>query len=145
MPSTAMWRTLLYEEQGGRCAWCREPLGDEPGVVDHDHACCDEGSQSCGRCIRGLVHNKCNTYLIPQAERYLQGRYCFTRMDLQGQPMPVRRRRAEDRRTAAEVRAWAKAQGIMLASRGRIPIDVTLRYQTSLNGNAHPEGGSEGD
>ena len=35
--------------------------------VDHDHACCD-GNMTCGKCVRGVVCNKCNT-LIGHYER----------------------------------------------------------------------------
>ena len=46
--------------QNGVCAICRRP--PESGtvlVVDHDHTCCP-GKTSCGSCIRGLLHIKCN-------------------------------------------------------------------------------------
>ena len=29
--------------------------------VDHDHSCCQDTSKSCGKCIRGILCNKCNT------------------------------------------------------------------------------------
>jgi hypothetical protein len=50
------------------CDFCHEPLafrsaglstGGEAPVVDHDHNCCP-GRRSCGECIRGLVHGRCN-------------------------------------------------------------------------------------
>src|ERR1019366_1513082 len=54
----------LFEAQGGRCATCGT---DRPGGrsatrfhVDHDHACCSGASAACGKCVRGLLCNKCN-------------------------------------------------------------------------------------
>ena len=55
----------LLAEQGGKCAICRS---DEPGGrwgtfhVDHDHACCPE-SETCGKCVRGLLCRHCNNGL----------------------------------------------------------------------------------
>jgi hypothetical protein len=47
-------------EQGGVCAVCQEPPGKQHLAVDHDHACCP-GVRSCGRCVRGLLCNTCNS------------------------------------------------------------------------------------
>jgi hypothetical protein len=37
-------------------------LGNGGFHVDHDHACCP-GTRSCGKCIRGMLCNRCNTGL----------------------------------------------------------------------------------
>jgi hypothetical protein len=53
----------LLEKQGGVCAICGGP--PTPGRnyhVDHDHACCP-GDRSCGKCVRGLLCDGCNTAL----------------------------------------------------------------------------------
>ena len=60
------WQTL-WDQQGGLCACCGEPMLREgreklSAVVDHDHKCCS-GSKSCGKCVRGLVHWRCNLVL----------------------------------------------------------------------------------
>jgi Recombination endonuclease VII len=46
------------------CTYCGEQLatlssGRKDVVVDHDHDCCQHSS--CGRCVRGFVHPRCNT------------------------------------------------------------------------------------
>jgi hypothetical protein len=59
----------MAETQGGVCAICGGP--PEKGArkigrlgpvfsVDHDHACCP-GKITCGKCIRGLICERCNT------------------------------------------------------------------------------------
>ena len=61
----------MLDEQKELCAVCGEPFLDgfrsltERGTVDlvatidHDHRCCP-GEKCCGKCIRGIVHFKCN-------------------------------------------------------------------------------------
>lgn len=50
------------QEQGG-CAVCGvESPGGKHWSIDHDHACC--GTQAtCGKCIRGILCNRCNVML----------------------------------------------------------------------------------
>lgn len=57
----------LWEMQKGLCAACGEPMlptGREKmsACVDHDKACCS-GRKSCGKCVRGLIHWRCNLVL----------------------------------------------------------------------------------
>ena len=47
----------LLHSQAFVCALCGEYM-DEPHI-DHDHACCPYNG-SCGVCVRGLVHSRCN-------------------------------------------------------------------------------------
>jgi hypothetical protein len=47
--------------QGGRCAIC-ERVPDRL-VVDHDHTCCSRKKRSCGKCVRGLLCDRCNIAL----------------------------------------------------------------------------------
>lgn len=57
----------LWEAQGGKCALCGEPMvlggiNSNSVTVDHDRSCCP-GKKSCGKCVRGLIHRKCNLVL----------------------------------------------------------------------------------
>lgn len=57
----------MWDLQSGLCAVCKElmlPKGKESRsvVVDHDKACCP-GKGSCGKCVRGLVHSRCNVVI----------------------------------------------------------------------------------
>lgn len=58
----------MVDAQDGLCAVCGQPettVHYRTGkvqrlAVDHDHYCCP-GKKSCGRCIRGLLCERCNT------------------------------------------------------------------------------------
>lgn len=56
---------VLLDRQGGRCPICRskEPGGKGIWHIDHDHNCCPDRGKSCGKCIRNLLCNNCNTGL----------------------------------------------------------------------------------
>jgi len=56
------WFEAKLAEQGNCCATCDKPMGERRFAVDHDHTCCP-GRKSCGKCVRGLVCDKCNLYL----------------------------------------------------------------------------------
>lgn len=50
----------LLESQQNRCAICAETFSaGRRFYIDHDHRCCP-GDRSCGRCVRGLLCNRCN-------------------------------------------------------------------------------------
>jgi len=58
----------LLAKQEGVCPVCKRALIPTPSrsgesvTIDHDHSCCPT-TYSCGKCIRGLLHGKCNAGL----------------------------------------------------------------------------------
>lgn len=67
------------KRQGGVCAFCGEPPRKFRLDVEHDHGCC-KGNFSCGECIRGLVHRRCNSFIgivekyTKQVKKYTSGK-----------------------------------------------------------------------
>lgn len=49
--------------QDNKCAICSSPFsGRCDQRVDHNHSCCNKrGKKLCGKCIRGILCNNCNT------------------------------------------------------------------------------------
>lgn len=59
------WYPEQLAKQGGHCFLCpaiRGSIRNARFCYDHDHACCS-GSHSCGKCLRGLLCNRCNYYV----------------------------------------------------------------------------------
>lgn len=54
-------------EAAGGCDLCERPLTFRTARFDHDHACCGGAnvrhSPNCGKCLRGVLCNSCNTAL----------------------------------------------------------------------------------
>lgn len=44
------------------CQLCSREYSAKGPVFDHDHSCCP-GRKSCGKCIRGVICNRCNLSL----------------------------------------------------------------------------------
>jgi hypothetical protein len=79
--------SAIWEAQKGLCALCDQPMDPKgqralSAAMDHDHACCP-GEKSCGSCVRGLIHQRCNRLLgsaqdsievLEAAIRYLKAR-----------------------------------------------------------------------
>ena len=54
--SLKQWTEILTK-QGNVCKICSRD--SEKFVVDHDHSCCST-KNTCGKCIRGIICDKCN-------------------------------------------------------------------------------------
>jgi Recombination endonuclease VII len=73
--------TAILTEQNNSCGICLCKFdGDTVPQVDHDHSCCPD-ERSCGKCIRGLLCQRCNVRLgrynddpirFPEAADYLK-------------------------------------------------------------------------
>lgn len=52
------------ESVGSQCEICERPLTRRTARFDHDHACCpSDADVTCGRCVRGILCNACNSAL----------------------------------------------------------------------------------
>ena len=62
---TPEWYDETLETQSGHCAICSVEPGKRRFHVDHNHACCPcVGTRyTCGKCVRGLLCDACNTSL----------------------------------------------------------------------------------
>ena len=58
-------------------------------------------------------------------------RYASHARKASGRPVRTKRRTAAHRKHSAQVRAWAKANGLAVSERGRIPSDVVTRYEST--------------
>lgn len=54
----------MFKDQNGCCKFCNRSQSEFQKIlsVDHDHNCCP-GAKSCGKCVRGLLCQRCNTLL----------------------------------------------------------------------------------
>lgn len=52
----------MLNNQNGVCAICLKKPRKNYLSVDHDHSCCP-GVKTCGKCIRGLLCQSCNSFL----------------------------------------------------------------------------------
>lgn len=59
------------------------------------------------------------------------GRYAERARKVTGRPPRAKRRTAAHRQRSASIRAWAKASGMPVSDRGRIPADLIARYEAT--------------
>jgi hypothetical protein len=67
----------MLRDQEHRCAICKREFTAKP-CIDHNHGCCP-GIKSCGKCVRGILCNRCNVslhilenpQLLNSAKKYL--------------------------------------------------------------------------
>jgi hypothetical protein len=73
---------ILFDKQQGKCSICIKQQPQRKLSVDHDHRCC-KGRRSCGKCIRGLLCVRCNTFIaqfekmqdkLPHLKEYIDHR-----------------------------------------------------------------------
>lgn len=78
---------VLYSRSGGKCGICEKPVTRGEAHTDHDHNCCPGSSNSCGRCVRGVLCRECNQgigflrddlNILASAIKYLQSRQLLT-------------------------------------------------------------------
>lgn len=54
----------MLELQESKCAVCGTYLATkQEQCIDHNHACCPTECRSCGKCVRGILCQKCNRAL----------------------------------------------------------------------------------
>jgi hypothetical protein len=70
-------------------------------------------------------------YLRRPLLRHWAGKFEHARKRGRGGPAQRASRTAAGRQRSAEVRAWAKDQGISVSARGRIPASVMEQYQAA--------------
>lgn len=59
---TGLDADILLRSQRYVCPICKGVLTESGWHTDHDHSCCP-GDTSCGICVRGLIHGRCNVLL----------------------------------------------------------------------------------
>lgn len=62
----------MFVAQAGRCAICRDPQGERPLVVDHDHATGAVRSLLCSNCNAGIGLLKERSEVLTSAIGYLE-------------------------------------------------------------------------
>jgi len=71
----AEWLLTVYQK--GLCLICCEKVSIGQSHIDHAHRCSSEkhykssaGSYGCKKCIRGILHKRCNMLVISFLERF---------------------------------------------------------------------------
>lgn len=60
----------MLEAQSYACAMCHVPFEDGERIsIDHDHSCCLGQQEIMRRCVRALLHPRCN-FIVGYVEQY---------------------------------------------------------------------------
>ncbi|MFD9393981.1 endonuclease domain-containing protein [Streptomyces sp. NPDC060000] len=97
-------RILLF--QGNRCGICgtETPGRGRTWDIDHDHFCCSGNSKACGKCTRGLLCGRCNSFGLAWYEQLPESMRDFDLLNEYLANPPAQRMRAEStQRTTSRV------------------------------------------
>lgn len=78
----------ILESQNNSCAICKSK--NKKFYIDHDHKCCPT-EISCGRCIRGIICQKCNMFMhyVDEYLEYLDIAVIYSKNRINNPEIPI--------------------------------------------------------